>query len=606
MSQLEQLEKEAENEEVQIFLIDEEKNELIELDRQDLINSYIYESNFDRQSVHNSLEKSLSAKGYRDRKLTKKDFEHSNQSKEELKAGGLEYYKSLEKKIATLPYNPCDLSRFIEINPLHKQACQLKARDTAGRDYVIKPKYPIRKNNSDSVLHGNFTEEEQFQSDCKVIQDFIDNCNEQQSFQELGYLTAFDREMIGWGAFEVIRRADGKVAKLNRIPAERLRVLQGWEGFLEVSTERQLFEDREMYTYYQPFGKKVQVEVPDPFDVSAKDEESARKVLVDYDPKQHGELNFLTNKKLRWNLKSKRNSDSISFNAANFMTEAANEVIYLPKVHPNTVYYGYSDIISASHAVRTIANIESYVSQFFLNNCVPRYAVIIKGGKVAPDFVKKITDYFTKNVRGSNGSTFVLALPSAVGKMVDIEFRRLDADQKEADFLETKKSYQQDILTAHEVPPSLLQVHDSASLGSGKGTAQAESYKDRFVVPTQRIWAQKLNKLFKLGLGAVHAEITYDPLDVKDARTTADVLNILLINGVLTINEARRELGLDPVKNGDIAIIRVREGSFVRVDQIDQIKSKLLDGDFDVENDEQGNQGVALESLTEDTDSQDT
>ena len=465
---------------------------------------------------------------------------------------------SLFGRIASMPYDPYCIKEILRVNEVHTRACKVKSRDSVGRKYSIKPRFPLLKEDQqDNKVklgdHGDAISIEDFNKDCKLVKDFIQNCNKQKTFRQLCYLVSMDQESIGWGAFEVIRRRDGKVARLKWVPAENIRVLEDWEGFVEIN--RDVSFRGHSYTYYQPFGEKIKATEEDLLDISS----NPRRVKVDYSPEEHGELNVLTNNKLTWNLKSRITGKEIDTTPANFTKEAANEIIFLAKDSTLSRYYGTSDIEPAVNSVEAIVSINRYRNEFFANNCVPRWAVVMKGAKISPQFQADMEKYFEKNIKGKTGKTLILALSTLGNKNVDVDFVRLDADQKEADFLETKKSYNQDIMTAHGVSASLLAINETATLGSGRGGAQSEQYKDRTVVPAQILWASKLNELFRLGLGAVNACIEFDPLDVKDELQTAQVLNLMVATGLLGVNEAREKIGLQPVEGGDQQFVRSGE-----------------------------------------------
>lgn len=532
--------------------------------------------------------------------LAEKRFEHSNQSESEITGqGNLDIF---EKKIAPVPYDPYDLALLLESSPIHYKACDVKARDSVGREYKLLPKYPLKDLESEDK-HSRTTSKEEFQKDCALIEDFLEEVNSDKTFQELAYLVAMDRESIGWGAFEVIRRADGKIAKLDRIPAVRLRALEGGDGFVEIDFTRSedAFEDTMIYRYYQPFGQKVVAKELDPFDF----DQTGKTVKVPYNPEKHGELNTLTNQALDWNLRDKNTGKKISTSGTNFTKKAANEIIFFPNDHNNTVYYGYADVVPAIHNVIMNININKYQRDFFKNNCIPKYAVIIKGKKISKEFKKEIADYFDKSLKGENFQTMILALSQGLGASVDVEFRELDSGRKEADFLETLGSNNQEIITAEGVPPALLAVHDSASLGSGKGMAQAELYKDRFVIPSQIFYANRINKMFKLGLGVSSAIIKFDPLDVRDNHQVAQVIQLLLSVGCLSINEARRQLGMDPTIGGDVHFLRLKEKSIVRVNQIQEVteilNKKLMEpvtGDIQLDDELDNNENLSKQPPT--------
>ncbi|GAH06253.1 unnamed protein product, partial [marine sediment metagenome] len=49
---------------------------------------------------------------------------------------------------------------------------------------------------------------------------------------------------------------------------------------------------------------------------------------------------------------------------------------------------------------------------FFQNNAIPRYVIIIKGGRLDTALKQKIKDYFTREIKKSAHSTLFMELPS--------------------------------------------------------------------------------------------------------------------------------------------------------------------------------------------------
>ncbi len=538
-----------------------------------------------------------------------KSLKNSTQSNREYNTLTSVSIPSVVGKVAPRPYDPDCFSRFLEINEVHFKAVKTKVTDTVGRDCKIVPAHPIKRDSidTDELVFGDYGKtvtEDEFQADRDKILNFMQNCHKTASFKDTCQKVGMDKEAVGWSAFEIIRSFDGKIDSWRHFPAANLYVLEGWEGFVEIHTnDTSEGASTPTYTYYQTFGDKVCTLKQDPFSRSKK-----KTLKQPYRPETDGELNVLKNQKLTWDLRDRATGKPISANLLNFKNKSANEILFLPNVHPNTRYYGYADIVPAIGAILANNHIRDYLLQFFEHNCVPRYAVIIKGAKVDEKFRRKITDYFEKKVRGNTMKTMVLTLKKDnTARSVDIEFRRIDAEHKEADFLETKRQNDQSIMTAEGVSSALLAINESASLGSGKGLSQAELYKDRIVVPSQKYWEDKLNKLFRLGLGVTAANIEFDPLDVRDSLAVAQSLNILMLNGLLSINEGRRTLGYPPIKGGDEAFVRVREGSAVKVSDLPNITSRLMDEnitydssgkpkDIEIESEESGNDST-IESV---------
>jgi len=378
--------------------------------------------------------------------------------------------------------------------------------------------------------------QEEVDNEVQMIEDFIEDANEVLGFEGVIDRACMDYEAIGWGAIEVIRSMDMKVRRIAHAPAIRMKVMKGWKGFVEV-----ISNDRAdggtvhggKYIYYQPFGNKI----------TSLRKNSITNEYEPFDTKIDGEPGPKT---ARWNL-----IDRESGKPTNDISRAANEIIWIPRHHSNTIYYGYTDVVPALGWLLANVHIRDYLLQYFEHNTVPRYAIIIEGAKMAEPVKKAISAYFSSHVKGKAHKTLIIPVPSMRGE-VKIRFEKLDADANEASFQETKKNNAQSIMTAHGVSPAIIGISESSELGSGKGLSQAEIYKDRIVTPSQRYWARKINRLFSRGLGANLVLIKFNPLDIRDEQAEMLVLTGYLQQGCTTINAIRKRAGLgDPIPGGD-------------------------------------------------------
>lgn len=491
--------------------------------------------------------------------LREKSFEKSNQTFNELGHTTVSNI-TFEQAIQPLPYDPECFANFLEISEVHKSCVETKVDAALGRKYLIKPQFPVQKSAEDAPsTEDDFTiTPEEYRNDFRKIQAFIKNCNQDISFEDNLRLVGIDRQGIGWAAFEVVREASGKAARLYRIPATRLRVLEGFDGFVEV-----VGFDREkpIYQYYQRFGDKVVVDAPDPFDFTGKGKTAPRP----YNPEDDGELQ-IGERNIRWNLVSKLDGKPLKAKGIEAFQEAATEVLYLPNNHPNTVYYGYADVVPAISAILGNVYIRDYVHQFFEHNCVPRWAIIVKGAKVDGKFRELLEEYFQKNIRGKANQTLLLTLGGNL-QNVQVEFQKLDVGHKEADFMDTVQMHNQQIMTAERVPGAMIGVSEKSNLGS-RGLGAAEIFKDYVITPLQQYFARKLNLLFRLGLGVLNAKLEFMELDVRDSLTKAQILQILTNLGYYNINEGRDEYGMAAIRGGDVHYVRIRDGSALKVEDL--------------------------------------
>lgn len=480
--------------------------------------------------------------------LRKSEYEWSNSNTTEDLATdtGFLFSKPLEKvELVEPPVDPELLSLLIRIDEVHKKCCDCKVTDSVLREYDILPK--------EQTLNEE-DEENQIDEETKAqileIEEFIEDCSFEDGFEGVLKKAGIDLESIGWCAIEVVRSLDMKARKIYHIPAERVRVIQGRRGYVELGRGG-------TKTYYQVFGEKV---------LSKREDLLGRKEF--YSPNKDGPL---SEESCVWNFVDKKTGKKTTS-----FKKAANEIIFLRKHHPKTIHYGLPDIVPAIPYIYGNIFIRDFFLQFFENNAVPQYAIIIEGGKLSADVRQTIQKFFEQDVKGNAHKTLILPVPSTSGE-VRVKFEKLSADEKEGSFQETKKNNQTSIMIAHGVSPAIIGIAETANLGSGKGLSQAENYKNRIVVPAQLYWAKELNKLFRMGLGAGKVYIEFEPLDIRDMKEEAEMYLSYLKNGVLTINEVKKYAKLgDPVDGGDRAFIIVGS-DILFLDDMSKAPSSILE-----------------------------
>lgn len=521
-------------------------------------------------------------------------------------------------EIVEPPYPPELLSAFLEVDETHFRCVKTKVVDSVGRDFQLIPTVtvkpdeendkeeekaelpepdsgdettPIRPDMSQSPLDGSMSQldeqysiaksikdfvtkaasslsgsgrgtpqttrkrivdQEDIDIDVQRIEDFIEDANEVVGFEGVLERACMDYEAIGWGAVEVIRSYDMKVRRIAHIPAVRMKALKGWKGFVECISNDKGDGDvtqRGKYIYYQPFGSKITSKRRNP--ISGQYEP--------FDPKIDGQPSPET---ARWNLVDRNTGKPTTS-----LDQAANEVIWMPRHHTNTIYYGYTDVVPALGWLLANVHIRDYLLQFFEHNTVPRYAIVIEGAKLAEGVKKAITAYFSTHVKGKAHKTLILPIPAMRGE-VKVRFERLDADANEGSFQDTKKNNAQSIMASHGVSPGIIGITEQSELGSGKGLSQAEIYKDRIVTPSQRYWARKLNYLFRRGLGTTLVALKFNPLDIRDEKAEQEVLVAYMMAGCTTINAVRKRASLgSPLPGGDRAFMMMG-GSVMFVDEM--------------------------------------
>ena len=457
-------------------------------------------------------------------------------------------------KIVEPPYSPELIKLFSQKDETNYRCIAAKAQDAVGRKWKLEVEKSI-KSTPGSYDEEDVVDEEKLAQAALQIQEatsFLNNCNHVFGLDGALLKAAMDLESIGWCAIEVIRSADMKVHSLDYAPADKFRVVEGWKGFLEL-------REGGKKVFYQNFGQKVlSKERIDPMTGKG----------YPYSPDLDGEL---TAENAEFNMidwtEGKPTSD--------FLT-SANEIIWVVKHHPSTLYYGISDVVPILPKILINMNINQYSLQFFEHNTVPRYVIIIKGAKLDGPVKDAILKYFQTEVKGRAHKTLILPLPTGRGN-IEVVFQKLDADNQDGWFREQYKDNGGSIRIAHGVPAAVIGESETASLGSGKGLSQAEIYKDRIVIPNQQKWSAILNSILSTGRGLHLICVVFEEIDTRDNETKMRVFSGYFDRGIVTINQVRAAGGLgSPIKGGDRAFIKVGN-AILFVDEMIGMKSTLAD-----------------------------
>lgn len=431
------------------------------------------------------------------------------------------------------PYDPLILAKFVEADEINFRCVKVKVSDALCRSWEVGFLTP----DDDKKIGKKILEEE-----VEIVKSFMASCNRIEKFAGIFEKAGMDFESIGWGAIEVVRSADKQIRKLNHIPAHRIRVIEGWQGFAEV-------DNSGGYTFYQNYGDKVV---------------SSTRKLADGTPETFDIVEDHDWSNAQWNLRDRTSFEPI---ASDQISKGCNELVYIPKFHPKSVYYGVPDFIPAIGYILGNINIRDFLLQYFDHNTVPQYAVIIKGADLDNGTKELIMTYFNSHVKGSSHKTLVIPIPGVAGD-VDVQFQRLENVANMGAYEATRKANQVAIMVAHGVNPAIIGINEGGELGSGKGTSQMENYRERIIQPSQKRWASEINNLFRTGLGVQHVGVIFDQLDTDSWMEVLKMDITTMEKGLLTMNQVRQRNRLGPPVEGcDRAFIMSGAGP-IFVDQL--------------------------------------
>ena len=226
-----------------------------------------------------------------------------------------------------------------------------------------------------------------------------------------------------------------------------------------------------------------------------------------------------------------------------------SSVAHFTQYFPWSLYYGIPSIMPAWNRMALSVLETEYNLQFFGNNAVPDYAVILEG-EWSDDAEQKIQEHFRKYLKGQAHKTLVFTTPEG-GK---ITFEKLTSDNaKEGSFRLLRTDCRDEVLHAHGVPPSKVGIHEPGKLGGSTGFEQNQEYKNAIVTPGRAKLTALFARIIALRWPDSKLAFAFEPYDTDDLTQNADIDQTYLQNQVLTPNQvlARRFPELPQRLDGD-------------------------------------------------------
>jgi len=229
--------------------------------------------------------------------------------------------------------------------------------------------------------------------------------------------------------------------------------------------------------------------------------------------------------------------------------DGRTSIIHFQRYFPWSQFYGIPPVMPAWNRMALMVLETEYNLQFFNNNAVPDYAVILEGDW-EEGFEDVIRQYFRTHLKGQAHKTLTLQAPQG-GK---VTFQQLTSDQaREGSFRLLRVDCRDEIIHAHGVPPQKVGIVETGKLGGNLATEQIREYKNSIVSPGQNKIATRLTRLIQSGFHTDKFEFEFEPYDAEDRKANADVDAIYLERKVVTPNEVRSERypEREPLEDGD-------------------------------------------------------
>lgn len=217
--------------------------------------------------------------------------------------------------------------------------------------------------------------------------------------------------------------------------------------------------------------------------------------------------------------------------------KSPNEIIHFKKYSPTGTYYGVPDLIAASHAIAGNEYAARYNIDYFENKAVPRQVIISKGKSLSSKSREMLIEFFETGLKGQHHRTIYIPLGSDDG---EITFEKVENEDQEASFGDYRVANNEEIFMAHKVPMTRAGVF-TKNVGLAATRDADKVFKESYSLPEQRIFENKINKVFKELTDIVTFKLNELSLIDEDTQSKIDERNVRM--GIEVPNEVRSRKG---------------------------------------------------------------
>ncbi len=249
--------------------------------------------------------------------------------------------------------------------------------------------------------------------------------------------------------------------------------------------------------------------------------------------------------------------NSLSARAFPLFTEkslqtAGSYIFWLKNYNPFNRFYGFPEWYSNTPKFILDKMIDEYNIRMFKNDLLISVAVIVEGGELGEGGLNEISEFLSKNYTSVQNANRAIYLHSDSPE-VKIRIEKIQKDGREASFQITQNNCRDAATVAHGVIASLLGIATPGKLGTNQENYDLfRVFNSTVIKPEQIILQNKLNNLFRIGLGIVDHKIEIAELTFERLTESVQFATQLNQAGIIDKHEARPSLGYDPKKDSSI------------------------------------------------------
>lgn len=399
------------------------------------------------------------------------------------------------------PLPPERLLNLTEENTLHSGCLMAKAYDACGRGWDFEP---VEGQKGDKALMESEMPDK-FRKGMELMTPDL-------TFGELLYQAAWEQQAIGWAVWEVVRmaeawapRAYAPIGAIYPIPSFTMRATIDPRRWVQIRAGR--------IRFFKKFGAKCEVDAE-------------------------------TGQVYNW-------QDSKQMAAITDPERLASEVIIFKEYSPRSLWYGIPKWISAVPTIAELTAIREFNVSWFASGGQTDYIIHFKGESL--EVAEAMKDGVLEQMRENQGRghTNLIVAGSAETEM---NVEKLGELLREGHFRFRRSDLAKEVLIAHNVPPYRIgwaETGAGSGLAGNPATEMLGAYKYGAIEPIQTIIEDRLRAtLFDpdMGINTGMFRLRLKDLELDDMTQELERVTKLVDSAIMTPNQAREELGLDPVE----------------------------------------------------------
>lgn len=213
------------------------------------------------------------------------------------------------------------------------------------------------------------------------------------------------------------------------------------------------------------------------------------------------------------------------------------DVLHFRDQHSQSIYRGTSRLEACQNSIDILSSMHTFQKNFFDNGAM--FGVVLTSENSLSQLAKEKTyEYWRQRYNVKNGGKRPIILDNGL-KPVNLN----NANYGELDFDESIKTHSERIMTTVGVPPILLQGGNNANISPNLRLFYLET-----VLPIVRKYISTVERFFGYDVEAITSSVSALQPDVGEI---AKYHSTLVNGGIITPNEARKELRYEPKAGSD-------------------------------------------------------